>query len=135
MAKSAVDPNDRHRSDFSAGYVTQSSPTTATYNGQTIVAIGCAENGYVYLMDAETGHELPGWPQRMADPGGKPIAIESSPTIAFLDGVKRPPSIIVGSASTWVKSTVGEVEAFLLCGGARRFVFGVGSRDRHQTMA
>jgi len=107
------------------GYVTQSSPTVASFDGETIVAVG-AENGYVYVTDAKTGAELPGWPQRMAGPAGAAIAIESSPTIAWLDGPGKPPSIIVGSGSTWVPNAVGEVEAFHL-DGSPRWVFHVGS--------
>jgi hypothetical protein len=79
----------------------------------------------VYVVNAETGKELPGWPQHMLIAPGKTAAIESSPTIAWLDGPKRPPSIIVGAASTWVSSTAAEVEAFHL-DGAVRFVFHVG---------
>ncbi|HUY29579.1 MAG TPA: hypothetical protein VMV02_01125 [Acidimicrobiales bacterium] len=109
----------------SVGYVAQSSPTAATVGGRTIVAVG-AENGYVYLTDAKTGAELPGWPRRMAAPAGASVAIESSPTIAWLDGPDKPPSIIVGSGSTWVPDTVGEVEAFRL-DGAVRWVFRVGA--------
>lgn len=107
----------------SVGHVTQSSPTTAVWGDRTIVAVG-AENGFVYVMDARTGDELPGWPRRMATAAGQSVAIESSPTIAWLDGAKRPPSIIVGAGSTWVSSTAGEVEAFRLS-GAIRFVFHV----------
>jgi hypothetical protein len=107
------------------GNVTQSSPTTAVVGDRTIVAVG-AENGFVYVMDAATGKELPGWPKRMAAGPGQSVAIESSPTIAWLDGPNKTPSIIVGAASTWVSSTAGEVEAFHL-DGAVRFVFHVGS--------
>ncbi|MDA8291195.1 MAG: hypothetical protein M0Z33_05875, partial [Actinomycetota bacterium] len=109
----------------SVGHVAQSSPTAAVVGGRTIVAVG-AENGYVYLVDATTGAELPGWPRRMAAPPGGSVAIESSPTIAWLDGPGRPPSIIVGSGSTWVPDTVGEVEAFRL-NGSVRWVFRVGA--------
>ncbi|MHB1783494.1 MAG: hypothetical protein ACYCTE_12575, partial [Acidimicrobiales bacterium] len=80
----------------SIGYIAQSSPTVATFDGRTIVAVG-AENGDVYVADATTGKELPGWPQRMAAPPGASIAIESSPAIAWLDGPDAPPSIVVGS--------------------------------------
>jgi hypothetical protein len=107
------------------GYVAQSSPTAATFAGRSIVAVG-AENGYVYVTDAATGAELPGWPEKMAAPAGQSIAIESSPTIAWLDGPGKPPSIVVGSGSTWVPNSVGEVEAFRL-DGAERWAFRVGA--------
>jgi hypothetical protein len=107
------------------GTITESSPTFATFREEAIVAVG-DERGYVHVLDAATGAELPGWPRAMAAPRGQHAAIEGSPTIAFLDGPNRPPSIIVGSASTWVHDTVGELEAFRL-DGARRFVFRVGA--------
>jgi len=91
----------------------------------TVVAVG-DENGYLHLLNASTGRELPGWPQRLASPSGGRPAIESSPTFGWLDGPNAPPSIIVGSGSTWVSSSVGEVEAFRF-DGAIRFVFSVGA--------
>lgn len=105
--------------------ITESSPSIATWDGSTFVAIG-DENGYLHLLNAATGQELPGWPQRMATAAGTPAAIESSPTIAFLNGSSNPPTIIAGSASTWVKNGTGEVEAFNF-DGSKRFVFRVGS--------
>ena len=62
----------------------------------------------------------------MKGPLGTPLAVESSPTIAFLDGPDASPSVIVGSASTWVKNKIGEVEAFKF-DGAKRFDFHVGA--------
>jgi hypothetical protein len=106
------------------GTITQSSPAVFTWNGSTDLAVG-DESGDLHLLDASSGKELPGWPRRMAGPVGASIAIESSPTVAFLDGKSKPPSIIVGSASTWVGSTIGEVEGFNFSGLAR-FVFHVG---------
>ena len=107
------------------GAINGSSPTVADWEGTTIVAVG-AENGMLHVFNAATGQELPGWPRRLAAPPGAAVAIESSPTIAFLDGPDKPPSIIVGAASTWVKNTAREVEAFRL-GGSVRFVFHVGA--------
>jgi len=107
------------------GAVAQSSPTVADWHGMTIVAVG-DESGRVSVFNAATGEELPGWPKRLAAPAGAAVAIESSPTIAFLDGPNKPPSIIVGAASTWVNNTAREVEAFHLS-GATRFIFHVGT--------
>jgi hypothetical protein len=107
------------------GYVTQSSPTTATWGNKTIVAVG-SENGFVYLFNAETGAEMPGWPVHLAIAGGQSAAVEGSPTLAFLQGPKHAPTVIVGAASTWVRSTAAEVEAFTI-GGAVRWVFHVGT--------
>ena len=111
--------------DCLGGAIAQSSPSIATVDGMTVVAIG-DENGYVHLLNATTGRELPGWPQRVATPPGARAAIETSPTFGWLDGPNEPPSIIVGSGSTWVSSSVGEVEAFRF-DGSHRFVFRVGA--------
>lgn len=103
-----------------------SSPTTARVGRIDVVAVG-TESGMVELLNAATGVELPGWPRRVAAPPGRAVAIESSPTIAWLDGRHEPPSVIVGTGSTAVDDghTEGEVEAFRL-DGAVRFVFRVG---------
>lgn len=110
--------------DCVEGPIAQSSPTVATYDGKTIVAVG-DEDGYLHVLDAATGAELPGWPQKVNDPGGGRVAIESSPAIGYLHGPNRPPSIVVGVGSTWVTSSVGEVEAFAL-DGAPQWTFTVG---------
>jgi hypothetical protein len=107
------------------GSIAQSSPTIGTYDGMTIAAVG-SENGLVYVLNAATGKELPGWPSAMAAPSGERAAVESSPAIAFLKGKAGPPSIIVGSGSTWVHNSVGEVEAFSIT-GQREWVFPVGA--------
>jgi len=108
-----------------AGAIAQSSPAVADWDGTTIVAVG-DEDGELHVLDAASGAELPGWPRRLAAPPGEPVAIESTPTIASLDGPDRPPSIIVGAGSTWAENTAREVEAFYL-GGNVRFVFHVGT--------
>ncbi len=108
-----------------SGAVAQSSPTVADWDGETLVAVG-DENGVLHVLNAATGAELPGWPLRLTAPAGAAVAIEGSPTIAFLDGPRHPPSIIVGAASTWVDNTAREVEAFRL-NGKVRFLFHVGA--------
>jgi hypothetical protein len=105
------------------GSIAQSSPTIGTYDGMTIAAVG-SENGMVYVVDAATGRELPGWPSAMAAPPGQHAAVESSPAIAFLAGKHGPPSIVVGSGSTWVHNSIGEVEAFSIT-GKKEWVFHV----------
>ncbi len=107
------------------GNITQSSPSVLTYDGRTLVAIG-DESGEVHVLNAATGQEIRGWPKMMAAPAGEHAAIESSPTFAFFDGAHKAPSIVATSGSTWVKNSVGEVEAFHL-DGAKRFVFQVGA--------
>lgn len=108
----------------SPGSIAQSSPSVVTYDGTTILAVG-DEQGYVHVVNAATGNELPGWPMRMKDPGGGVVAIEGSPAIGFLNGPKAPPSIVVGTASRFVPNTQREVEAFTLRGKVR-WLFHVG---------
>lgn len=112
-------------SDCVPGAIAQSSPSVAQWGSKTILAVG-DENGFVHVVDALNGAELPGWPKRLASPGGGRVAIEGSPTIAFLDGPNKPPTIIVGSASIWVHNVAREVEAFTIHGRVR-FIFHVGA--------
>ncbi|MGA8295815.1 MAG: hypothetical protein WB770_02105 [Acidimicrobiales bacterium] len=107
------------------GAIAQSSPTVASYDGMTILAVG-DESGMVHVLNARTGSELPGWPQAMAAPSGTTAAIEGSPAIAFLNGPNDPPSIVVGSASEWVPNSAREVEAFTFSGSVK-WIFHVGA--------
>ncbi|HTW99547.1 MAG TPA: hypothetical protein VMD59_12250, partial [Acidimicrobiales bacterium] len=86
-----------------------------------VVAFG-SENGYLYVVDALTGRDLPGWPRPVDIATGSPTAIESTPTIADLDGPGKPPSIIVGAGSTYVADQQGGLVAFD-ADGSVRFVF------------
>lgn len=112
------------------GSIAQSSPSVATYDGTTILAVG-DEQGYVHVINAATGAELPGWPKRMKDPGGGLVAIEGSPAIGFLNGPKAPPSIIVGTGSRFVANTQREVEAFTLADASAGFSTSVRRRGPH----
>jgi hypothetical protein len=103
------------------GQVAISSPAIATIDGTTAVVFG-SEAGYVYVINAATGANLPGWPQPVELAPGVPTAIESSPTVAYLDGPDEPPSIIVGAGSTYVKDQQGGLVAFNANGDVR-FVF------------
>ncbi len=103
------------------GAVALSSPTVATIDGVTAVIFG-SENGYVDVVDAATGLNLPGWPQPVSLFPGTTSPIESSPTVAYLDGPHKPPSIIVGAGSTYLANTQGGLEAFRV-DGTVRFVF------------
>jgi len=107
------------------GAIAQSSPTVGTYRNMTILAVG-DENGMVHVVDAANGAELPGWPRQMDSPRGAKVAIEGSPTIAYLNGTNRPPSIVVGTASIWAHNVAREVEAFTMRGRVR-FIFHVGA--------
>ncbi len=103
------------------GPVALSSPTVAEIDGTTALVFA-DESGYVYVVDASTGHPLPGWPQPVTLGGSTPSAIESSPTVAYLDGSHEPPSIIVGAGSSYVSNQNGGLEAFR-ADGSVRFVF------------
>jgi len=103
------------------GPVAMSSPTVATINGEEDVVFG-TESGYVYVVDAATGQNVPGWPQPVEPDPGVPTAVESSPTVAYLDGPNRPPSIIVGAGSTYVADQQGGLVAFN-ANGTIRFRF------------
>ena len=93
------------------GPLALSSPTTGVLDGQPVVAFG-SESGYLYVVNARTGANLPGWPQPVELAPGAPSAIESSPTFAYLDGPDRPPLIVVGAGSTYVANQQGGLVAF-----------------------
>ncbi|MCU1493121.1 MAG: repeat-containing protein [Acidimicrobiaceae bacterium] len=98
-----------------------SSPTVAMIDGVQAVVFG-SESGYVFVVNAATGQNLPGWPQPVELAAGAPSAVESSPTVAYLDGAGKPPSIVVGAGSTYVKDQQGGLVAFN-ANGTVRFVF------------
>ncbi len=103
------------------GPVAFSSPTVATIGGTQVVVFG-SESGYVYVVNAATGANMPGWPEPADIAPGVPTAIESSPTVAYLDGPDKPPTIIVGAGSTYVRDQQGGLIAFN-ANGTVRFVF------------
>jgi hypothetical protein len=103
------------------GQIAISSPTVATIDGVQAVVFG-SESGYVYAVNAQTGTNLPGWPEPVELAPGVPSAIESSPTVAYLDGPDKPPTIVVGAGSTYVKDQQGGLVAFN-ADGTVRFVF------------
>lgn len=105
----------------SVGPVALSSPATGVIGGVPVVAFG-SENGDLYVVDARTGKDLPGWPQPVDIAPGHPSAIESSPTIAHLEGPSKAPTIIVGAGSTYVADQQGGLIAFN-ANGSVRFVF------------
>jgi hypothetical protein len=103
------------------GHVGFSSPTIAQIDGVRAVVVA-TESGWVYVLNASTGRELPGWPQPVTIAPGQATAVDSTPTVAYLDGPNRPPSIIVGAGSLYVKNQQGGLEAFY-ANGQKRFVF------------
>jgi hypothetical protein len=103
------------------GHIAFGSPTVATIDGVKAVVVG-SENGLVYVMNANTGAELPGWPQAVQIAPGVGSAVDSTPTVAYLDGANHPPSIIVGAGSLDVPNQQGGIEVFY-ANGTKRFVF------------
>ncbi len=105
----------------SLGVEAISSPTVATIDGVQAIVFG-SQSGYLYVVDAANGRSLPGWPEPVQLGPGTPSAIESSPTVAYLDGAGKPPSIIVGAGSTYVANQQGGLVAFN-ADGSVRFTF------------
>jgi hypothetical protein len=93
------------------GSIAISSPTVATIDGVQAVVFG-SEDGDLYVVNAATGANLPGWPQPVSLSGGAPSDIESSPTVAYLNGPTKPPTIIVGAGSTYTVDQQGGLVAF-----------------------
>lgn len=98
-----------------------SSPSTAIIDNTQVIVFG-SESGYIYVLNAATGQNMPGWPQPVEITQGQPTAVESSPTVAYLNGRKSPPSIIVGAGSTYVADQQGGLEAFN-ANGTVKFIF------------
>ncbi len=99
-----------------------SSPAFGMDGKTPIIAVG-SYSGYVYVVNAATGQEMPGWPRpAIMFKGDQPSAIESSPAIANLDGPNKPPSIIVGVGSLSVPNQNGGLIAWHMDGKVR-FVF------------
>ena len=103
------------------GPVWMSSPVVATIDGVKAVVLATL-SGEIYVVNAKSGRELPGWPQWVHINSPTPTAIDSSPAVAYLDGPDRPPSIIVGAGSLWRADQQGGLEAFYASGKVR-FVF------------
>ena len=103
------------------GSVWVSSPVVATI-GRVKAVVLATLTGEIYVFNAKTGHELPGWPQWVHIHSSTPTAVDSSPAVAYLDGPDRPPSIIVGAGSLWRRNQQGGLEAFY-ANGKVRFVF------------
>ncbi len=87
------------------------SPVVGTIDGVKVV-VDASLTGMVYVVNARTGREMPGWPEAATLVGGTRTAIDSSPAIAYLDGPAKPPSIVVGLGSLYVKDQNGGVMAW-----------------------
>ena len=103
------------------GPVWMSSPVVATIDGVKAVVLATL-SGEIYVVNARSGVELPGWPQWVHINSPTPTAVDSSPAVAYLDGPDKPPSIIVGAGSLWRRDQQGGIEAFYASGKVR-FVF------------
>jgi len=88
-----------------------SNPTFATIEGVRAVVVASL-SGDVYAVNAITGKELSHFPVEAIVRGGNPpTAMDSSPTVAYLDGPSQPPTIIVGTGSKAVANQNGGVVA------------------------
>jgi hypothetical protein len=114
-------PFPRPSWNLTFGPVAISSPTVAEIDGVTALVFA-DESGYVYVVNATTHALLPGWPQPVDLGGSGPTAIESSPTVAYLDGPDQPPSIVVGAGSSYTSNQNGGLVVFR-ADGSVRFVF------------
>jgi len=103
------------------GPVWMSAPVVATIDNVKAVILATL-SGEIYVVNAKSGRELPGWPQWVHINSPTPTAVDSSPAVAYLDGPDRPPSIIVGAGSLWRPDQQGGLEAFYASGKVR-FVF------------
>jgi hypothetical protein len=94
------------------GWNRSSSPTIADVNGDgRNDIVNGHQDGWVRVLDAATGHNLPGWPQPAAVRPGVATAIDGSPAVADLDrdGAME---IVVPAASTWRANQPGGVVVF-----------------------
>ena len=98
-----------------------SSPVIATIDNVKAVVLATL-SGKIYVVNAKTGAELPGWPEYVHINSPTPTGVDSSPAVAYLDGPDRPPSIIVGAGSLYRRDQQGGLEAFY-ANGRVRFVF------------
>ncbi len=76
------------------------------------------------MLDGRNGSDLRGWPRPVQVNPGQTVAVESSPTVADLDGDGRK-EIIVGAGSLEVHDQQGGVVVFRrrrlgACGASRR---------------
>ncbi|MHB1986738.1 MAG: hypothetical protein ACYCSF_01950 [Acidimicrobiales bacterium] len=94
------------------------SPAVGTIDGTTVV-VDASLSGWVYVLNAKTGAEMPGWPQAATLVGNSATAIDSSPAIAYLDGPDSEPSIVVGLGSHYVRDQNGGVMAWNANGSVR----------------
>ena len=83
------------------GWNRTSSPAIADVNGDGRADIAHGhQDGWVRVLDATSGNNLPGWPQPVQVRPGIATAVDSSPSIADLDrdGTNE---VIVAAGSTW----------------------------------
>jgi hypothetical protein len=98
-----------------------SSPTFATIEGARVI-VAASLSGEIYVVNARTGSEMPGWPQAVRIDSSTPTEIDSSPVVAYLDGPQNQPTIIVGAGSRHDLDQNGGVVAFY-ADGRLRWIF------------
>ena len=99
------------------GWNRTSSPAIADVNGDGRADIAHGhQDGWVRVLDATSGNNLPGWPQPVQVRPGIATAVDSSPSIADLDrdGTNE---VIVAAGSTLAANQPGGIVVFRRDGG------------------
>ncbi|MGQ0823994.1 MAG: FG-GAP repeat domain-containing protein [Actinomycetota bacterium] len=91
------------------GWNRSSSPTIADVNGDGVNDIVHGhQDGYVRVLDASTGNNLPGWPQPASVRPGLAVPIDGSPAVGDIDA-DGANEVIVGAGSTWRRERGGVI--------------------------
>jgi outer membrane protein assembly factor BamB len=89
-----------------------SSPVVADVNRDGHADVVTADlSGWVHVLDGRNGNDLRGWPRAVQVNPGQTVAVESTPTVADLDGDGRK-EIIVGAGSLERRGQQGGVVVF-----------------------
>lgn len=96
-----------------------SSPGVADVAGDSTpeIVLG-GQDGYVRVLDPNTGNNIPNWPQPALVQGNGPVAVDSSPAVGDLDnnGSKE---VVVGAGSTDIVNQQGGVVVYESNGAIR----------------
>ncbi|HEX5096521.1 MAG TPA: VCBS repeat-containing protein, partial [Acidimicrobiia bacterium] len=92
-----------------SGWNRSSSPTIADVTGDGVPEIiHGAQDGWVRVLNAATGDNIPGWPQPEVIRPGYITPVDGSPSVGDLDN-DGAPEIVVPGGSTWRKAPGGVV--------------------------